>query len=50
VATEWTDYAELDWADLARRMSGDLVYDTRDVVPADAVRGAGLRYASLGRG
>ena len=50
VATEWPDYAELDWADLARRMSGDLVYDTRDIVPADAVRAAGLRYASLGRG
>jgi UDPglucose 6-dehydrogenase len=50
VATEWTDYADLDWADLARRMSGDLVYDTRDIVPGDAVRAAGLRYASLGRG
>jgi len=50
VATEWRDYAALDWADLARRMRGDLVYDTRDIVPAAAVTGAGLRYASLGRG
>jgi UDPglucose 6-dehydrogenase len=50
VATEWADYADLDWADLAHRMSGDLVYDTRDIVPRDAVRAAGLRYASLGRG
>jgi UDPglucose 6-dehydrogenase len=50
VATEWADYADLDWVDLARRMSGDLVYDTRDIVPGDAVRAAGLRYASLGRG
>ena len=50
VTTEWTDYADLDWPDLARRMRGDLVYDTRDVVPADAVRAAGLRYQSLGRG
>jgi UDPglucose 6-dehydrogenase len=50
VATEWADYADLDWADLASRMSGDLVYDTRDIVPRDAVRAAGLRYASLGRG
>jgi UDPglucose 6-dehydrogenase len=50
VATEWPEYAELDWADLAPRMAGDLVYDTRDVVPGEAVRAAGLRYASLGRG
>jgi UDPglucose 6-dehydrogenase len=49
VATEWRDYATLDWVDLARRMRGDLVYDTRDVVPAAAVTAAGLRYASLGR-
>jgi UDPglucose 6-dehydrogenase len=50
VATEWRDYATLDWVDLARRMRGDLVYDTRDVVPAAAVTDAGLRYASVGRG
>jgi UDPglucose 6-dehydrogenase len=50
VATEWRDYATLDWADLARRMAGVLVYDTRDVVPPAAVRAAGLRYVSLGRG
>jgi hypothetical protein len=30
-------------------MAGDLVYDTRDIVPADGVRAAGLRYVSLGR-
>ncbi len=50
VTTEWVDFADLDWVDLARRMAGDLVYDTRDVVPGDLVRAAGLRYASLGRG
>ena len=50
VATEWRDYATLDWADLARRMAGVLVYDTRDIVPPEAVSAAGLRYVSLGRG
>jgi UDPglucose 6-dehydrogenase len=49
VATEWRDFATLDWVDLATRMDGDLVYDTRDIVPGDIVRAAGLRYASLGR-
>ena len=50
VATEWREFAELDWRDLAGRMAGDLVYDTRDILAADEVRAAGLRYASLGRG
>ena len=50
VTTEWVDFTGLDWADLGGRMAGDLVYDTRDVVPGEQVRAAGLRYASLGRG
>jgi len=50
VATEWKEYADLDWAELAPRMAGDLVYDTRDILASDRVRAAGLRYASLGRG
>jgi UDPglucose 6-dehydrogenase len=49
VATEWPEYGQLDWADLARRMAGDLVYDTRSIVDGAAVRAAGLRFASLGR-
>jgi UDPglucose 6-dehydrogenase len=49
VATEWRDFADLDWTELAARMTGDLVYDTRAIVPAEQVRAAGLRYASLGR-
>jgi UDPglucose 6-dehydrogenase len=49
VATEWPEYADLDWADLGRRMAGDLVYDTRAIVDGAAVRAAGLRFASLGR-
>jgi UDPglucose 6-dehydrogenase len=49
VATEWREFSDLDWPDLAARMAGDLVYDTRDIVPSEEVRAAGLRYASLGR-
>ena len=49
VATEWREFADLDWPDLATRMAGDLVYDTRAIVAADRVRAAGLRYVSLGR-
>ena len=49
VATEWREFADLDWSELGARMAGDLVYDTRDIAPAAEVRSAGLRYASLGR-
>jgi UDPglucose 6-dehydrogenase len=49
VATEWPDYATLDWTDLAGRMHGDLVYDTRAIVNGAAVRSARLRFAALGR-
>jgi len=49
VATEWPAFGNLDWTALARAMAGDLVFDTRRVVDADAVRAAGLRYVALGR-
>jgi UDPglucose 6-dehydrogenase len=49
VATEWREFAELDWIDLAARMAGDLVYDTRNIVVARDVSEAGLRLVTLGR-
>jgi len=48
IATEWPEYGSLDWAALRRRMAGDLVYDTRAIVDAAAVRAAGLRLVRLG--
>jgi len=49
VATEWPEFASLDWPALATTMRGDLVYDTRRTVAPDAVTAAGLRYVGLGR-
>jgi len=49
VATEWREFANLDWAALAAAMRGSIVYDTRAVVDVDAVRAAGLRLERLGR-
>ena len=49
VATEWPDFATLDWHSLAPTMRGDLVYDTRRSLAGDAVRNAGLRYVALGQ-
>jgi len=42
VATEWPEFHELDWTDLARAMSGRVVFDTRNVIDAPAARAAGF--------
>jgi UDPglucose 6-dehydrogenase len=49
VATEWREFADLDWETLARCLRGTLVYDARNVLDADRVARSGLRYAALGR-
>jgi UDPglucose 6-dehydrogenase len=49
LVTEWSEFASLDWARLAPTMRGDLVYDTRRIMPAADVEAAGLRYVALGR-
>jgi UDPglucose 6-dehydrogenase len=49
ITTEWPEFASLTWAQLAKRMRGDLVFDTRRIADPDAVGRAGLRYLALGR-
>jgi UDPglucose 6-dehydrogenase len=49
VATEWADYASLDWTAMAAVMRGRLVYDTRAVVDLEAAHAAGLLVVRLGR-
>jgi UDPglucose 6-dehydrogenase len=49
LATEWPAFAELDWPAVKAAMRGDLVYDTRRILPPDAVGAAGLRYRALGK-
>jgi UDPglucose 6-dehydrogenase len=48
VATEWPEFALLDWSRIARTMRGDVVLDARRIVDADLAREAGLRVVSLG--
>lgn len=51
VATEWADYAAIDPAEVAKAMrDGAVVYDVRNLLDAEAVRQAGLRYVGVGRG
>jgi UDPglucose 6-dehydrogenase len=49
LVTEWPEFAELDWQEMAQRMSGRLVIDGRNFVDPDTVRAAGLMYEGIGR-
>jgi len=50
LVTEWDEFLDLDWAQVAERMAGDVVLDGRNALDPDAVRAAGLTYEGIGRG
>jgi len=49
LVTEWPEFAELDFADVAAAMRGQLVVDGRNYLDPAAVRAAGLLYEGIGR-
>jgi UDPglucose 6-dehydrogenase len=49
LVTEWPQFLELDWTEVARRMRGSLVIDGRNALDASAVRAANLVYEGIGR-
>jgi UDPglucose 6-dehydrogenase len=49
LVTEWGEFAELDWAEAASRMSRPLLIDGRNFLDASAVRAAGFEYEGIGR-
>lgn len=50
IATEWSEFVGLDW-DRVRGLMVDpaIIFDGRNCLDADAVRGAGLTYMAVGR-
>lgn len=48
VATEWPQFAQLDWAAIAPSMAGRVVVDGRRIVDVTAATAAGLRVVALG--
>jgi UDPglucose 6-dehydrogenase len=50
LVTEWPEFIELDWKEVARTMRGSLLIDGRNALDGDAVRAAGLTYEGIGRG
>jgi UDPglucose 6-dehydrogenase len=49
IATEWPEYANLDWTSLAAAMPGRAVVDARRVVDQEAAADAGFKVVVLGR-
>jgi UDPglucose 6-dehydrogenase len=49
LVTEWPEFAEIDFAEMARRMRGNVVVDGRNFFDRASVEGAGLRYEGIGR-
>ena len=49
IATEWPEFAELDWAEIAATMAAPNVVDARNLLDAAAMRQLGFAYEGLGR-
>ncbi len=49
LVTEWSEFAELDWAEAARRMARPLIVDGRNFLDPEKLREAGFEYEGIGR-
>jgi UDPglucose 6-dehydrogenase len=49
LVTEWSEFGELDWAEVKRRMRTPVVVDGRNYLDRDALEGAGFTYEGIGR-
>ncbi|MGH2957668.1 MAG: UDP-glucose dehydrogenase family protein [Solirubrobacterales bacterium] len=49
LVTEWPEFAEVNWPEMAGRMKHALLVDGRNFLDAEAIRAAGLIYEGIGR-
>jgi UDPglucose 6-dehydrogenase len=49
LVTEWPQLADVDWPSVGRTMRSRVFVDGRNMLDPDAMRGAGFRYAAIGR-
>jgi UDPglucose 6-dehydrogenase len=49
LVTEWPEFAQLDWAEVAKRMANPLLVDGRNLLDPDTIRSAGIVYEAIGR-
>jgi UDPglucose 6-dehydrogenase len=50
LATEWKEYGDLDWAALAGLAARPILYDGRNALDPESVRGDGWRLLAVGHG
>jgi UDPglucose 6-dehydrogenase len=48
LVTEWREFAELDWAEVAKRMARPLIVDGRNFLDREALAAAGFEYEGIG--
>src|SRR3954449_2574179 len=49
LVTEWREFKELDWREVAEAMAGRLLIDGRNALDPEAIQAAGLVYEGIGR-
>jgi UDPglucose 6-dehydrogenase len=49
IATEWPEFAELDWSEAAQRMRCPVLFDGRRLIEPSVAVAAGLAYRGIGR-
>jgi UDPglucose 6-dehydrogenase len=49
IATEWSEFANVDFSSLKEKMHTPLIFDGRNLLHPDVVREAGFTYVSVGR-
>ncbi len=49
VATEWKQFRSLPWKELKSKMMTPFVFDGRNLLDSEAIRGFGYRYVGVGR-
>jgi UDPglucose 6-dehydrogenase len=49
ILTDWPEFAEIDFSELAASMLGKVVYDGRNLLERELIEAAGLDYYGIGR-
>ncbi len=49
LVTEWPEFGELDWDEVARSTNGRVLIDGRNYIDGEAARAAGFAYEGIGR-
>ncbi len=49
VATEWVDFKTIDWVKIKQKMNSPLLFDGRNLLDPEKMKGLGFDYYSIGR-